>query len=165
MILTNFETLKDPIFSISKSSDLLRAHWHVNKEGIKVKIPIVVYLKDGKSFNSYFSFILNTMPSGCGSVLMSNCTFDYSEKFRNYTIIVDFEKTKFEFEIINEVFELFYTNGVGCIFTTYGQTYYDDFTFKFLIRVLDFEIVSEYNNWRHGPNYTQRLLTKKILKP
>lgn len=50
-------------------------------------------------------------------------------------------------------------DGVGAVICTLGQNFYE---YENIIFELGFELLSEYNNYRHGNCYTQRLYIIKL---
>lgn len=98
------------------------------------------------AFESGAYITLSTMPSGCGSVLMSAyCYNSWAEK---------------DLPEFNNLCAHLKDTGVGAIFTTIGQSY-PSIT-ENLITLFGFVELKEYANYRHGANgnYKQKLLAK-----
>lgn len=96
--------------------------------------------------NNLNVFVLSTMssPAGCGSILIYNTFLSAS---------FDDELVK----IMQKIFQLFKDNGAGSVITMLGQNYYSTNLYKFL-EAIGFKSISEYNNYRHGSTYKQKLL-------
>lgn len=91
-------------------------------------------------------FKISNFHSNCGSLIFHS--------FRSYVDNVDIK----EFEKLCGYLK---TNGVGALIAVLGQTFYNSPTEEMLLS-LGFTQVDEYQNYRHGNNYTQRLYTKKL---
>lgn len=96
--------------------------------------------------NNVNAFIFNTMssPAGCGSILIYNTSL--SNNFDDELV-----------KIMQRIFQSLKDNGVGSVITMLGQNYYSTNLYKFL-ETIGFKSISEYNNYRHGSTYKQKLL-------
>jgi len=119
-------------------------------------------------FNINFS--LNSMSSGCGSMLLYNWTgFSMVPRWNKFSQEIVEKYTKLNTENLIKTWNLLIndlrtidTVGPGAIFATAGASFYKDKSYNILTELLGFKVVDEYNNHQHGSNYTQRLLSLHI---
>ncbi|MFW5889291.1 MAG: hypothetical protein ACOC3V_01905 [bacterium] len=100
-------------------------------------------------------FNLAHVPSGCGSVIMSEYSYNLSADNQD------------DINELVEYFENLFFNlkddGVGSVITTIGESSYGFLTKK-LFDILGFKKISEYSNYRHSSTgtYKQYLLMKEL---
>lgn len=86
---------------------------------------------------SYLEFKLNTVKSGCGSVLLSEYRTRYGETDISPYI-----------DSIEELLEDLKEDGIGAIITTQGD--WNSFNFNFIKKLFKLKKIATYPNYRHG---------------